>query len=200
MAASFPTFRRRSLNSTTRGFTLTEITIVLGVIGAIMAAVWAASDNVGNSNKVRNAQSDVSQILEGYRSIYTIHGVDTTGGDGTDITCLGATNGLFPPSSITGACTAGTTSTYPVNPWGGNYSAAAYPTEQGIGISISGVPQSACAGLAAMLVSEPDVIGEYINTNTNAPSATTAFAPWSITTAISYCVAGSNTIQVVFSK
>ena len=49
-----------------RGFTLTELAIVVGIIGSILGAIWMASSSVNGNAKGQKALTETMQILTGY--------------------------------------------------------------------------------------------------------------------------------------
>lgn len=53
-----------------RGFTLTEIAIVLGIIGLILGAIWSAAASVYANHRVSTANRDVLTIAQGMRGLY----------------------------------------------------------------------------------------------------------------------------------
>jgi prepilin-type N-terminal cleavage/methylation domain-containing protein len=104
-----------------RGFTLTELAIVLGVIGTILGAIWTATARVSSSNKATRAAAQVPVILAGYRSMFAQHAVDTPAG-WYDITCMGMNAAFFPSDMMPPAyaCSGGAPSLptiYPSSPW-----------------------------------------------------------------------------------
>ncbi len=139
------------------GFTLTEIAIVLGVIGLILGAVWAAASTVYANNRTQRATAELLTILQGYRSLYVQHPVDTA--DGTDITAMGCTAGFFPSDMIIGACSA--TSVY--NPWEGQVKVYSDNTNQGIRIKFAGLSDKACNNFSNAVMNSADIIIEQIN-------------------------------------
>ncbi len=52
------------------GFTLTEIAIVLGIVGVILGAIWAAAASVNSSNKAGTAIKEVLNIVGGIQSAF----------------------------------------------------------------------------------------------------------------------------------
>ena len=74
-----------------RGFTLTEIAIVLGIIGLILGAVWAAAKNVYANTNMSKGEQIASVLVASVRSTYA-QSAPTTG----DLT--GAFNTTFPSS------------------------------------------------------------------------------------------------------
>ena len=90
-----------------RGFTLTEIAIVLGIIGTILGTIWVAASNVSTNQKVSKATSELLTISQNIQNIYAMRHTMTTGGDNT-ITLMNM--GVFPADMIVGG--------QPVSPWG----------------------------------------------------------------------------------
>ncbi len=63
-----------SAQSRRKGFTLTEMAIVLGVIGAMLGGIWAASAAAYNSMKLSQAQKDLLTLVQNVRSLYAARG------------------------------------------------------------------------------------------------------------------------------
>src|SRR6202000_3454343 len=99
-----------------RGFTLTEIAIVLGIIGLILGAIWAAASSVYANLKANAAQQGVLAAAQAVRSLYATSA--NTGVTNGNIT----TPGMSPTSWVSqnAAAAAGTTG----NPWHINPSAS----------------------------------------------------------------------------
>jgi prepilin-type N-terminal cleavage/methylation domain-containing protein len=53
-----------------RGFTLTEIAIVLGVMGIILGAIWGAASTVYANKKTTSALQEVLAIVANVRGLY----------------------------------------------------------------------------------------------------------------------------------
>src|SRR5882757_10048711 len=73
-----------------RGFTLTEIAIVLGIIGLILGAIWAAASSVYNNLKANQAQQGILSAAQAVRSLYATS--STTG----VVNAVISAPGLFP--------------------------------------------------------------------------------------------------------
>jgi prepilin-type N-terminal cleavage/methylation domain-containing protein len=54
-----------------RGFTLTEIAIVLGVMGMILGAIWGAASTVYSNKKTTAALQEILAIVANMRGLYT---------------------------------------------------------------------------------------------------------------------------------
>jgi prepilin-type N-terminal cleavage/methylation domain-containing protein len=143
---------QRAIAPKPRGFTLTELAIVLGVIGTILGAIWVASANVTAGNKAQKAQGEVQQILAGYRSMFAQRAVD--GVNGADITQLGINSNYFPSDMISAATV--------LNPWGTTVTVRGDSGWNGIIISFWNLPQNACSRLANSLASSPDILQSWV--------------------------------------
>ena len=95
------------------GFTLTELAIVLGVIGIVLASIWSASAMVSKKMKVNHAIQELQTIVSNIRSIYVGGSHFSQTGSMTDITAGMVNAGVFPPEMIVPG------QAYPSNPWGG---------------------------------------------------------------------------------
>jgi prepilin-type N-terminal cleavage/methylation domain-containing protein len=85
-----------------RGFTLTEVAIVLGVMGTILGAIWTAASLVNvkkNSNKIIQ---DIMFISSGVRELYPS---GNTGVGMQNLTQIAVNSGAVPSSLVTTACT-----------------------------------------------------------------------------------------------
>lgn len=160
MLLSSKTARRRHL----RGFTLTEVAVVLGVVSVILGAVWVAATRVSLSNRAQRATGEIMQIADGYRSLYAARGVDVA--DSTDITCLGFDSGFIPTSMTDGTCSA---TNYPRTAWGGaSYIRVfANQTRQAVLINLFHLSKEACNMTMNMVTGTPDLIYQRINTDSH---------------------------------
>jgi len=85
-----------------RGFTLTEIAIVLGIIGLILGAIWAAASAVYSNIKVSDAERGITSTAQAVRSMFAASNSTGAAGAGTIITTPGmlpiewTTNGAVP--------------------------------------------------------------------------------------------------------
>jgi prepilin-type N-terminal cleavage/methylation domain-containing protein len=76
-----------------QGFTLTEVAIVLGIIGLILGAIWAAASSVYANKKVSEAERNITMTAAQVRSMYaTSYQTGVTTNPPTVIT----TPGMFP--------------------------------------------------------------------------------------------------------
>ena len=194
----------RTITSTasgaTRAFTLTELAIVLGIIGLILGAIWVAASKVYQSNRVDTAVKEAAAISSSYRSLYNTHGVDT--GDGTDITCTGVNSGFFPTDMLlpNTTCAGGNPATYPQHPWNSYVLITSYQTTwQGFAVAFYNLPQTACNSLAQQLFSAPDVEYNDINGSTRSLPPVSTQVPFVSSEIAALCAANnSNYIRVIY--
>ena len=107
------------------GFTLTELAIVLGVIGIVLASIWSASAMVSKKMKVNHAIQELQTIVSNIRSIYVGGSHFSQTGSMTDITAGFMNAGVFPAEMIQPG------QTYPLNPWGGRVVIYVIPNSPG---------------------------------------------------------------------
>ena len=82
------------------GFTLTEIAIVLGVVGLIIGAIWTAAKSVFDANKATQAIEDITTIASNVRATYLAANSFAATGDQT--TTLMNAGGIFPSDLLVG--------------------------------------------------------------------------------------------------
>ena len=52
------------------GFTLTELAIVLGVVGMVLSAIWGAAGKVSINRKINALTTEILNVVEGIRALY----------------------------------------------------------------------------------------------------------------------------------
>ena len=105
-----------------RGFTLTEVSIVLGIFGLILGAIWTAAARVEANQRVARAVADTLTIVTGVRNIYGKQPFTVA----ADITQSMVDMGVYPPNMLQPVCPAGTYYTAahaaavpcPIDAWG----------------------------------------------------------------------------------
>lgn len=137
-----------------RGFTLTEIAIVLGIVGLVLGAIWVAAASVYSNFRLGSANKDLILITQNVRALYaTSHTVDPAANmavaganGGAQATYLG--NGIFPIDTLdTGAPS---TATQAFSPWDGNISiqgATQVIADDAFVVVFNAVPAEVCANL-----------------------------------------------------
>lgn len=149
-----------------RGFTLTEIAIVLGIIGLILGAIWAAASSVYANLKANQAQQGVLAAAQAVRSMFATSA--NTAAAGAVIT----TPGMFPVSwSSTAQGVVG-------NPWHVNPAASyayVYGNANLFAIELDGISDTGCAQLVSFYNSQassasggqvPGLYGSVVTTST----------------------------------
>jgi prepilin-type N-terminal cleavage/methylation domain-containing protein len=90
-----------------RGFTLTEIAIVLGIIGLILGAIWVAAAAVYTNMRTSKTTTELLDIVQNMRAMYATSGVVDPTADMTFASGLQAAKaltyiqgGIFPADTI----------------------------------------------------------------------------------------------------
>jgi prepilin-type N-terminal cleavage/methylation domain-containing protein len=146
-------------------FTLTELAVVLGVIGILLAAIWSASSVVSENNREKIAISETLTIVNNWRGFFASKKVDLAGA----IMGMTVNYGFAPAEMINPAlgatyCAASGNDTS-VN---GCLLAGIWPDSHvrvqgrqamnGIGVSYNVIPPTACVTLAKAMVDAPGLI------------------------------------------
>ncbi len=98
-----------------RGFTLTEIAIVLGIMGTILGAIWVAASRTSQSNKTNKLVTEILSIQSSIRSAYVSRANMSAGCFSTTFVNMG----IIPPDMVVsgaGGVCGGTPSIR--DPWG----------------------------------------------------------------------------------
>jgi prepilin-type N-terminal cleavage/methylation domain-containing protein len=107
-----------------KAFTLTEIAIVLGVVGVVLAGVWTAAGKVYTNHKVSLAVQETMSLAESLRKVYKIRGTVDNG----NLTQFAVNSGMYRPDMLSPlscdtAAPAGndglSITPCPVHPWNG---------------------------------------------------------------------------------
>jgi hypothetical protein len=116
-----PQFFAENRSRKRNAFTLTELAIVIGVIGLILGAIWTVSVKVSANRKAARATQEVLVLAESIRGVYgPKHAVD----DG-DLTQFAVNSSMYLPDMIqpiscdTIAHSGASVSPCPVHPWNG---------------------------------------------------------------------------------
>ena len=179
---------------TSRGFTLTEIAIVLGIIGIILGAIWAAAASVYENNHNQEATQQVLTIANNWKSIFGSKRVDEP--DWTDLTAVTINNHFMPETMIkTGVTTQG------YGPWSNStVTVYAHQSWNGIIIRYNGLTQSACNHFADAVLSGTNTMilwGSVNGTARNFPPV--GSDPYFTITDIDAGCAGGGYVQVMYA-
>ena len=135
---------------TRAGFTLTEIAIVLAVVGAIVAAIWTAASVVSRNNQVNHAAQELHTIVQNVFSLQQTYfsAADRANGN---LTTKFINAGAFPEEMLSPTvtnCIAGALPVNVINPWGGCLSIYNESlTGSILRLSLYSVPEYACIAL-----------------------------------------------------
>jgi prepilin-type N-terminal cleavage/methylation domain-containing protein len=195
----------RTKNLGQGGFTLTEVAIVLGIVGLLLAAIWSAAASVYSNHKASKTTTELLAISQKVKSIAAMSGtVDTTGNSDMTLSVTDAKNyayiqmGVFPADMVTSGKAA-------INAWNGGV-AITQATNVIAGdsfiVAFDALPQTACETL---LVSNTEVgtgaglLAVGGGTAGTIPSATTTTFPVVSSVAETLCTKTSNAIAFKFS-
>jgi type II secretory pathway pseudopilin PulG len=173
------------------GFTLIELTLVLGIAGLVLGGIFAAWAAVTSQNKLRSAEEQLSMIVNQIRTTYGARSaLDSASGDAFTNALIEA--GLVSPGWIELANSVNVIR----NPYGGTlvvtpdpYSGGA--ANDGINIALSRMTRTDCLKLANDMLGIGGREGLYKIDTTNV-SASTTYAD------ISGSVCGSQTVRFYF--
>ena len=191
---------QKNIQHRNRGFTLTEMAIVLGVIGLILGAIWVAAASVYANLYVSEASTETIMIVQNFKALY---GINRNGqaSNGMDITALAINAGLIPSNMIQ----TGNTS-YALGPWSNSqvnvYSGS---TWNAITVAFWNISQSTCNRLADSIATgsafpADGLVWEGVNSTyrTLPPFGTdVSLTPSDVATA---CVSGmNNNVQITYT-
>jgi len=158
-----------------RGFTLTEIAIVLGIIGLILGAVWSAASGVYASQKATAFETVLTQYIAAMRS--------ACGGS-----CSGAAGSNLPTVTVSLPIPAGYTQTPTATTDGNGNIVLTYPMPATITTAAQAVFQG-LVGAAGVVGGTFGVAG----TVPTAPTPTCANSTWSCTSPAGYVATPTGT-------
>lgn len=134
-----------SSSSRRRGFTLTEIAIVLGVVGVVLAGIWSASTAVQRSARVNRTIQQLTQIVSGTRALFASYGTINQS-DAATFSALLYRSGIIPPELNTS--TGGGVTLY--HAWGGSM-VVSFTAPSKLQIELYNLPLNACLDLAGKM-------------------------------------------------
>ncbi len=139
--------RRVCLKKASAGFTITEIALVLGIIGVILGAIWAAAYAVYFNYRVDTAYKAIVQTVRSARALYLPSGSIGILGSVTDVTQELITTKMMPDNLVDGAVTTGPFS-------GGKLAVLATSDGRGFVVVLTHVPRDACAQLLPLVAGD----------------------------------------------
>jgi len=172
-----------------RGFTLTEIAIVLGVMGMILGAIWGAASTVYANKKTTSALQEILAIVANVRGLYP------NGQIGGTLLSPMLINAGQVPSNMIGSCAGGQWGAA----WGGTAGCIFTPWNTQIAITTQegwlGVPvqtnafeflfdltNAQCAAFAMQLIQQaaPNGLATFYSDTTGAINITSATSPTAV--------------------
>jgi len=185
---------RRDLARTSRGFTLTEAAIVLGIMGLILGAIWVAAASVYDNLRVSTTSNQLIQIAQSIRSM---HATQSTV-DSNITALLVAKAGGVPADMLTKDSSGAISAVRDV--WSGDLTIAAttYTVNyDSFAVTFAAVPQGACSNLLMRNTGSGRDTGLVGAGNT---VSTTTSLPLTLTEAVAACSGtGTTGNNVVFT-
>jgi len=151
-----------------QGFTLTEVAIVLGIVGLILGAIWVAAAAVYTNLRTSKVSTELLTAVQNVRAMYATAGTVDPGANMSGFGVQGGTGltyvdgGIFPNDMLNGV---GNTATAAQDPWDGyvNIEAATnIIANDSFQISFDRIPKSACINIitsATGVGKDPGLIG-----------------------------------------
>jgi prepilin-type N-terminal cleavage/methylation domain-containing protein len=131
------------VSSLRRGFTLTEIAIVLGVIGLILGAIWVAASSAYRNLKITNAPKQIMIIVQNVRSLYASQPGFAASDIDTYMTGPMISAGVFPSDLVVGSNA--------VDAWGGGVNVWVEDPNN-FWVVYTALPPSDCIALASAVM------------------------------------------------
>ncbi len=198
-----------------RGFTLTEIAIVLGIIGLILGAIWVAAAAVYNNLRVSKATTQLLTVTQAVRAMYATSNVVDNQADMTinaaqaakALTYIQA--GIFPNDTLNAA------NTEAFDPWQGTITVQSQSFTAGnndaFSVVFDSVPLSACismvtansgqgkdASLVGVSIGAANAVPLAAGAATTGATFPAAAFPVTASSAQTKCVAAGNAIAFSF--
>lgn len=195
------TMNKMRARQSTRGFTLTEIAIVLGIVGLILGAIWVAAAAVYSNLRTSKATTQLLQITQNIRALYATS--SNTGAGTADMTQNLISAGVFPNDTVSGTPPTATVT----NAFGGSIfvsSGQAAVAGDAFAIMFNGLSQSSCISMLTANTGsgrDPGMIAAVgQNGNFTAGGTVTynaAFAGLNVATATGLCPASTSNSDAV---
>jgi prepilin-type N-terminal cleavage/methylation domain-containing protein len=132
----------RNLSRSRRGFTLTEIAIVLGIIGLILGAIWAAASAVYSNMRNSQAEQGVTATAQAVRSMFAASG-------STGLAAIGIITapGMFPINWSNNAGGYGNPWNTAQTSWAAKGFSFVYGNGTTFGVELDNISDAGCAAL-----------------------------------------------------
>jgi len=202
-----------------RGFTLTEIAIVLGIVGLILGAIWVAAAAVYNNLRTSKGTTELLTVTQNVRALYATSGLVDPNANmavgnknlaGNALTYV--QGGMFPNDTLNNVNP--TLATSATDPWGGTISIQSAQDVNGVAndsfyVVFDQVPQQACISMLTSNVGQgrdPAMIGAGAGASGGLPGnaapvanfATAVMVTNPATTAQTQCAAVQNAVGFAF--
>lgn len=185
-------------NRARQGMTLTEVALVMLIIGVVLTALWVAVEAVYTNSRIATTSKQILEIVSKTRSLYGLSrssAIEMTIAGTAGATTM-AQIGIVPKDMADFSVTP----LKVVHAWRGDVTIDAERTNtdgDSFTIGLVDVPSSVCAGLIVRMSGVTRDEG-LIAVGTTASSQTRAEMPVSLSTAVGDCVAEKNKVIFTF--
>lgn len=187
---------KKKMSRQTKGFTLTEAAIVLGIMGLILGAIWVAAASVYSNQRINTTSRQILEMVASIRSLYATSSSLDVGTTELLLAQAGAIpkdlmkdpNGIPLDGDIT-------------NVWNGKVTVvpdnAGGIARTGFLVTFAGVPSEACSSILVRFAGQGRDAGLFSISGNGA--AQTTF-PVSVANAIASCTdaSGVNSLKIIF--
>lgn len=177
------------------GFSLLEAAVVLGVVGSVVAGIWAVSASTRASMQANALHQQTLSLVKNVRDYYAGRALPPAASAG-DITATLRTGSILPEEMCPANCVDGTiTNVY--NSYGGvvevRLNDATDPVTT-FNVIYTGVPEKGCIQLGMMLSARSSDVGL---TSYDVAGPRTTF-PLSLSTLSADCASTGNIVDIIF--
>jgi len=144
MTTKTPAQARKEMQK--KGFTLTEIAIVLGIMGLVLGAIWVAAAGVYNNQRINQANTAVMQVLQGVRTLYGQQA--SIPGGAADLSQNMVNAGVIPTNLIRPGAVA---QPFMLTPWGQPMYVGTNANGDAITIVLTGMTTALCVGVVSQI-------------------------------------------------
>lgn len=185
------------MRRTEKGFSLLELSIVLGVVGAVIAGVWSVAVSARQNAKATELQQQTLSLVDNIRNYYSVRALPGAAIAAATLTATLRTAGIFPETMCPANCVSGAITTI-YNGYGGTVTAAIPAGTAPINlvdVTYTRLDEVGCIRLGSFLSARAS---EYGLVSYTVDSALTTF-PIPLTSLDAQCDATNNTVVASFS-
>lgn len=180
-----------------KGFSLLEMSIVLGIIAVVVGGIWAIASSTKSAVLATSLEQQTLRLVDNIRNYYVSRALPTAQVVSATMTSTLRTAKVFPEDSCPANCVSGTITTI-YNPYKGSTTVAVPNLTSPINfvdIDQAAVPERGCIELGIKLSSRATEIGLE---SYKVGSTTITTFPITLSTLDTACAATNNTLTIRF--